>query len=226
MQEGCAGIWIGQPDTTIPASSLHNRHKTVFSPPELSSTLSGQVQKHVCVGAGLFGKGQRLPCSTRISTAYLVRKERKTARIRTELESGTSSTSGNSNIAFPKTAKASSATYVSGPCLYCIPTTLASCCKRQPHFLGTWFPPSSASLGLPWKSTFSTFSFFTGQLELTIGSPFEVPVFPQQHIAIPDHWLQSGSGCITLTSTSSVQFTFPRAELKNAKVKAYIALKN
>lgn len=157
---------------------------------------------------------------------YLVRKERKTARIRTELESGTSSTSGNSNIAFPKTAKASSATYVSGPCLYCIPTTLASCCKRQPHFLGTWFPPSSASLGLPWKSTFSTFSFFTGQLELTIGSPSEVPVFPQQHIAIPDHWLQSGSGCITLTSTSSVQFTFPRAELKNAKVKAYIALKN
>lgn len=106
-------------------------HPQSCSDNKLSSTLPAQVQQHASVGAGLLGKGQSSPCSTRISAQheYVIRKERKTTRIRTELEWGTSSPSGNSNIAFPKTAKASPATYVSGPCLYFVPAILASCCK-------------------------------------------------------------------------------------------------
>lgn len=220
-QEGYAGIWTVWPDTTIPASSLHKRHKTIFSPPELlrqlNSTLSAQVQKHACVGAVLLGKGRSLPRSTRISAQheYVVGKERKTTRIRTELEWGTSSTSGKRNTSFSKNSKSQSSYLYFRPLLM----LHSSCCKRQPSFLGTWFPPSSASLGLLRNSTISTLSFSTGQLERATGRPFEAPVFPQQYIAIPDHWLQRGSAGITLTSTSSVQFAFPTAELKTAEVK-------
>jgi len=63
-------------------------HPQSCSDNKLSSTLPAQVQKYACVGAALLGKVQSLPCSTRISAqhAYVGRKERKTTRIRTELE--------------------------------------------------------------------------------------------------------------------------------------------